>query len=130
MTEQTKRYEHESYMFRGDVLYRVIDTFNGDKTMAKGLTRETDAITRRDELNQFQAAGEIEFTTRQFEAAHGRRPSGRGSWAFCDEQHANSNDYLEHTFWFTGLYSDAKRAARKHFAAQQNVNVSVVVVMS
>lgn len=34
--------------------FKVIDTFNGGTVMAKGFTREADAITRRDELNQFQ----------------------------------------------------------------------------
>jgi len=69
----------------------------------------------------------IEFTTRQFESAHCKRPSGRGSWAFCPSQYADRDDYLTFVFWFNGLYSDAKRAAAEHFAAHRGASLIVVL---
>lgn len=45
------RYAYESYKFRGVELFRVVDTFNGGRVVAKGLTHDTLAIGRRDELN-------------------------------------------------------------------------------
>lgn len=69
----------------------------------------------------------VEFTTRQFEAAHGKQPKGCGSWAFCPQQNANRDNYLDFTFWHNGTYSEAKSAARKHFNKQPGVNVVVVL---
>jgi hypothetical protein len=44
------RYAVQSYSFRGTQLMRVVDTFNGGKIVAKGLTHDA-AFARRDELN-------------------------------------------------------------------------------
>jgi hypothetical protein len=71
---------------------------------------------------------QIEFTTRAFEAAHNKRPSGRGSWAFCPAQYADRDDYQTFVFWYSGMYSDAKRAAAEHFS--QHRGCSLIVVMS
>lgn len=69
----------------------------------------------------------VDFTTRPFECAHGKLPRGRGSWAFCPVQNAYSDNYLDFVFWFNGRYTDAKRAAAKHFNKQPGVNVVAVL---
>lgn len=67
----------------------------------------------------------VQFETRDFVRAHGRRPSGRGSWAFAAKPDFESDD--TRIFWTNGLYSDAKREAAKHFAKQ---SVKLVYVYS
>lgn len=51
------------------------------------------------------ALRDIEFITTEFEMSHGRAPRGYGSWAFEIEGRAE-------TFWHTGTYAEARRAAR------------------
>lgn len=70
----------------------------------------------------------VYFSTDEYEQAHGRRPRGYGSWAFCPREYYRGNDYLEHTKWFNGCtYGEAKRQARAAFAA---VGVDEVEVCS
>lgn len=52
----------------------------------------------------------IEFITTQFEFAHGRRPSGRGGWAFGLESNPRTEDIF---FAPSGTYAEAKKAARE-----------------
>lgn len=49
----------------------------------------------------------VEFITTDFVTAHGRRPAGRGGWAFGLVRHPNDAE----TLWYTGLYSEAKKQA-------------------
>lgn len=56
------RYEIQSYRFRGVEFFRIIDTFNGGKIIAKGFQTDAKAITRRDELNQFNAPTRMDVT--------------------------------------------------------------------
>jgi hypothetical protein len=65
----------------------------------------------------------MEFTTRQYEAAHGRQPRGTGHWAFCPEGQYHRDDYLQFVFWAQGTFTDAKRAARAHFKGQHDIIV-------
>lgn len=48
------RYEIESYMLIGVEHFRVIDTFNGGKIMAKGFRSRADAQIRIDEVLSVQ----------------------------------------------------------------------------
>lgn len=52
----------------------------------------------------------FDFSTSDYQFAHGKHPRGRGNWAFSLMR--NGGDL----FWFNGSYADAKIAARKHFA--------------
>lgn len=70
----------------------------------------------------------VEFSTHEYEQAHGKLPRGRGSWAFCPRQNYNAQNYLDYTKWFRGTYSEAKKQAAAHFSKQ--VGTSVVVVCS
>jgi hypothetical protein len=133
INETVRRYEIEAYRFRGTELWRVRDTFNGGKVVAKQFTNDAQAITRRDELNTFalkpyvQKVHDIDVNKRRFIAAYGKTPSGRGNWAFCAAQDADREDYLEHVFWFNGLFSEAQAAAVKHFQTVPNVRTIVVL---
>jgi hypothetical protein len=48
--------------------------------------------------------------------SHGRKPRGRGSWAFCPWSKQNALDYLQHTIFSPGgmTFTEAKRWARRH----------------
>lgn len=50
----------------------------------------------------------MSFSTLVYEREHGRKPRGRGSWAFCPWAKHNSHDYLDHTL------TEAKAWARRH----------------
>jgi hypothetical protein len=63
----------------------------------------------------------IQFCTHQFEAAHGKRPSGRGSWAFF----FNGATRVEDAFWYNGLYSDARKAALAEAKKRGAVEIEV-----
>lgn len=52
----------------------------------------------------------VEVETSQYEHAHGKRPGGRGSWAFHPNFHVKSDD--SSIIWVNGLYSVAKREAK------------------
>lgn len=55
-----------------------------------------------------------EFTTAAFERSHGRRPSGRGSWAFqaATNWTAFDRDLTGEIVWANGTLTEAKAAAR------------------
>ena len=65
----------------------------------------------------------ITFDTRDYEMAHGRRPRGRGNWAFCPAEHysayAPPDFSLDQTFWAGPnlTYTEARREAARHFRA-------------
>lgn len=63
---------------------------------------------------------DVNFNTNAYEFAHGKQPRGDGHWGF--------SAYASTTiFWAQGSYTEAKRAARKHFAA---LDIDDVVVCS
>jgi len=70
----------------------------------------------------------VTFNTSQFRVAHGRTPRGRGEWAFIDAQFARRDDYLDFVLWVSLPYTDAKKVAAAHFAAQPNCSGEVVVL--
>lgn len=55
------------------------------------------------------------FSTSVYEREHGRRPRGRGSWAFCPWARHNAHDYLDHTVFSPGgmTLTEAKAWARR-----------------
>jgi hypothetical protein len=65
----------------------------------------------------------VHFTTRPFELSHGRLPRGTGSWAFASYEGGRESG--EPVFFF-GTLTEAKRQARKHFAARGIVDVAVL----
>lgn len=69
---------------------------------------------------------QIDFSTREYEMAHGKAPKGRGSWAFCPRQNYNDSNYLDHTVWFSGTYAEARKQAKAHFGAKPG-NPTIVV---
>ena len=75
---------------------------------------------------QVLKASQVEVDSSQYERAHGKRPSGRGGWAFCKVDPRRS-DYLDHCLWESGLYSEAKKAAKAKAAA---LGVAVLYVCS
>jgi hypothetical protein len=59
----------------------------------------------------------VNINAREYEAAHGKAPRGRGNWAFCPTRHVNADNYLDFVFWVHGrTYAEAKRVAMAHFA--------------
>jgi len=70
----------------------------------------------------------VRFSTREYERSHGRRPAGRGSWAFCPADKWNADDYLDHCVWVNNVtLTEAKKVAREKFLA---AGVTDVVVCS
>ena len=57
------------------------------------------------------------INTRQFEAAHGRKPRGTGDWAFVGYGTEGP------IFWFNGSYTAAKAAAKRHFRGLSEIVV-------
>lgn len=55
------------------------------------------------------------FLTRKFVASHGKRPGGRGCWAFCLADDYDKPNYLDYVRFYTGLYSNAKALASRDF---------------
>lgn len=72
------------------------------------------------------------FSTLEYERNHGAMPRGRGSWAFVDALHARKMNYLDFVWWApSGLtYSEAKRAAVKHFTTADGYFSGELVVCS
>lgn len=67
-------------------------------------------------------ASQVYVATTGYEFAHGRRPSGYGSWAF----EIGSKDQLEELFWVhQSLYSAAKKAAVQEAVRQGEYKVTV-----
>jgi hypothetical protein len=125
------RYTIQSYTFKGQQRFRIIDTMNGGNIVANQFVSEADAVIRQEQLNKRQSAREvvavlptkryhsIDVVTSYYVAAHGKRPSGVGSWAFCPREQYDSDSYLDHVLWIDqSTYTDAKRAALKFFAGK------------
>lgn len=66
------------------------------------------------------AMNHIEVGTKDYEFTYGRAPGGRGSWAF-------DIDGEDNLFWYNGLYSEARKAAKKEAVRR---GVSFIVVMT
>jgi hypothetical protein len=67
----------------------------------------------------------VRVDTHGFQAAHGRAPRGRGTWAFGPDR--NTDACSDAMFWFNGSFAEARAAAVAHFAAR---GVSTVHVQS
>ena len=51
----------------------------------------------------------VRFETTEYTNAHGRTPSGRGSWAFIETQHAKCANRFEHIIYTHNCsYTEAK----------------------
>ncbi|MGE3551043.1 MAG: hypothetical protein AB7I29_14235 [Geobacter sp.] len=63
---------------------------------------------------------QVQVGTEQHQFAHGKKPSGRGTWFFSQHamldfgKHKEGEDYMQHN----GTYSEAKAAAKKWAAAK------------
>lgn len=63
--------------------------------------------------------------TDHYEIAWGKKPRGRGSWAFDLGNHGGT--VADHEpFWFNGSYGDAKKAALK--AAKERGSAEIIVL--
>lgn len=62
-----------------------------------------------------------EFSTSQFEFAHGKKPRGNGTWAFFFDSRTD----VETVFWHTGSFAEAKAAAMAEAARVGARRVSV-----
>ena len=61
----------------------------------------------------------MEFVTDYYRIAYGKKPGGRGMWAFATKRNPEDKD----VFFTYGGYGEAKAAARKHFAGECRVYV-------
>lgn len=61
----------------------------------------------------------MEFCVDYYVIAHGRRPGGRGMWAFATMRNPDDNE----VFFTFGGYGEAKAEARRHFAGKKKVYV-------
>jgi hypothetical protein len=50
---------------------------------------------------------QVRVHTTDYQFAHGHMPRGTGTWAFF----FNRNASVDQAFWFSGSFTDAKRAA-------------------
>jgi len=55
-----------------------------------------------------QTVRSITISTRAYELSHGRKPKGRGSWAFFFDGMTDINDAK----WFQGTYTEGLKLAR------------------
>jgi hypothetical protein len=58
----------------------------------------------------------MEILDTAYQRAHGHKPRGRASWAFCPSDRRTAPDYLDHTIFSPGgmTFTEAKRWARQH----------------
>jgi hypothetical protein len=80
------------------------------------------------EKEPVMGSSKVWFDDTQFVRSQGRKPRGRGSWAFCPAQCYDAADYLKHTFFTPGatLYAEARKMARAHFASVPEAGCVVV----
>jgi hypothetical protein len=103
---------------------------NHDATAeAKYLDQLNDATTilvaRRQKRAEAPRGPVIEFSTVEYEAAHGRKPRGSGSWAFF----FHVNDQPESVpFWYTGSLANGKKSARAYAMSMVSPEVSRVTI--
>ena len=67
----------------------------------------------------------MEINVNKYIASHGKQPRGYGQWAFCPAEHYNSDNYIEHTMFYTGKYTETKKSATAYFRSH---NVQVIIV--
>lgn len=75
-------------------------------------------------------SSKVRFDATEYTEAHGRKPRGRGAWAFAFDgatARAERGDYLSRVFWSTGTFAEAKKAAT---AEARKRGASTVWVMS
>jgi hypothetical protein len=57
-----------------------------------------------------------QFKTHEYEFAHGKKPRGRGMWAFVPANYVWGDDMPEDAIaWANGTYTDAKREVAKRY---------------
>ncbi len=77
----------------------------------------------------------VEVSTYHYEAAHGHRPSGRGTWMF-EARYSSGKDPVtkaDGSPFFNGLYSEAKKEATarvKELAAGTELDWVELIVCS
>ena len=64
----------------------------------------------------------VEFDTSEFEFSHGRKPRGRGAWAFWFQP---NTDNVMDAWWANGTYAEARKAAKAE-AERRGVNFVMV----
>ncbi len=76
------------------------------------------------------ASSRVRFSTTHFVMAHGRKPSGYGSWAFAPSNLRSMRptvaEFDASIRWFTGSYSWAKAQAALAFKAAGIEDVEVL----
>jgi hypothetical protein len=60
----------------------------------------------------------VEFSTTEFEFAHGKKPRGTGQWAFFFDGDSEP-------MWFTGSFANAKKSAMAWAVTKGHVRVRV-----
>ncbi len=68
-------------------------------------------------------SSQVDVSNRPYERSHLTEPRGRGSWAFCS--YTGGVEEGSPVF-FSGTLTEAKRAARKHFAALGIQDIAVL----
>lgn len=63
----------------------------------------------------------VEFNTHEYEFSHGKKPRGRGGWAFSFKR----NPSMDEIFWINGTYAECKKVAREKAKAEQRSEVFV-----
>jgi hypothetical protein len=66
---------------------------------------------------------QVGISNRPYERSHLNEPRGLGSWAFCS--YTGGVEEGEPVF-FSGTLTEAKRAARRHFAALGTQDIAVL----
>lgn len=66
---------------------------------------------------------QVDVSNRPYEREHFTEPRGRGAWAFCS--YTGGVEEGEPVF-FTGTLTEARSAARKHFAALGTQEIAVL----
>jgi len=64
------------------------------------------------------------FTTTKYEFAHGRKPKGRGNWAF---ELLRTDGTVAETFWANDTYAGARKQAEVHARAFFGRHCTIVV---
>lgn len=65
----------------------------------------------KDQTVKGKIMARIEFHSDRFEFAHGRKPKGRGGWAFHPDFNVDACD--KSIIWVQGTFAEAKAQARK-----------------
>jgi hypothetical protein len=65
----------------------------------------------------------IQVKTTDYEYAHGKKPRGKGNWAFFSEDG-------QWELWWTGSYSECKKKAQRAYARDFDTNYGIIKVGS